>query len=67
MHLVSGIEFEMFVFIIGPLTGWVAGVTVVSGALLLIMEAGLVGKLWLATRRHPAELAEARRLTPLRG
>jgi phosphatidylglycerophosphate synthase len=66
MHLISGIEFEMFVFIIGPLTGWVAGVTVVSGALLLIMEAGLVGKLWLATRRHPAEVAEAQRLTPLR-
>ncbi len=64
MHLVSGIEFEMFVFIVGPLTGWIGGVTIVSGALLLIMEAGLVGKLWLAARRHPAELAEA--LTPLR-
>jgi phosphatidylglycerophosphate synthase len=74
MHLVSGIEFEMFVFIIAPLTGWIIGVTIVSGVLLLGMEAGLVFKLWLATRRYPKQLAaaeaaraerEAAGLTPL--
>jgi hypothetical protein len=59
MHLVSGIEFEMFVFIIGPLTGWVIGVSIVSIVLLLGMEAGLVFKLWLATRRYTVQLAEA--------
>jgi phosphatidylglycerophosphate synthase len=59
MHLVSGIEFEMFVFIIGPLTGWVIGVSIVSGLLLLGMEAALVFKLWLATRRYPVQLAAA--------
>jgi phosphatidylglycerophosphate synthase len=73
-HLVSGIEFEMFVFIIAPLTGWIIGVTIVSGVLLLGMEAGLVFKLWLATRRYPKQLAaaeaaraerEAAGLTPL--
>jgi hypothetical protein len=76
MHLVSGIEFEMFVFIIGPLTGWIIAVSIVSGVLLLGMEAALVFKLWLATRRYPAQLAAAEaaaaeraavtsRLTPL--
>ena len=71
MHLVSGIEFEMFVFIIGPLTGWVAGVSIVSIALLLVMEAALVIKLWMATRRYTVELAETEairpRLTPIQG
>ena len=59
MHLVSGIEFEMFVFIIGPLTGWVIGVSIVAGMLLLAMEAALVFKLWLATRRYTVQLAAA--------
>jgi hypothetical protein len=59
MHLFSGIEFEMFVFIVGPLLGWVAGMSIGSIALLLTMEAALVFKLWLATRRYPAQLAAA--------
>jgi phosphatidylglycerophosphate synthase len=59
MHLVSGIEFEMFVFIIGPLTGWIIAVSIVSGVLLLGLEAALVVKLWLATRRYPRQLAAA--------
>jgi len=58
-HLVSGIEFEMFVFIIGPLTGWVIGTTIVSGVLLLAFEFLLTLRLWLATRRFPARLAKA--------
>jgi hypothetical protein len=59
MHLFSGIEFEMFVFIIGPLTGWIIGVTIGSIVLLLGMEAALVFKLWLATRRYTVQLAAA--------
>jgi phosphatidylglycerophosphate synthase len=51
-HLVSGIEFEMAVFIIGPLTGWVIGTTVVAGALLTLFELRLVYYLWRATRQH---------------
>jgi CDP-alcohol phosphatidyltransferase len=58
-HLVSGIEFEMFVFIIGPLTGWVIGTTIVSGVLLLGFEFLLTLRLWLTTRRFPARLAAA--------
>ncbi|MGX6608536.1 CDP-alcohol phosphatidyltransferase family protein [Micromonosporaceae bacterium Da 78-11] len=51
-HLVSGIEFEMTVFIIGPLTGWVIGTTVVAGVLLAAFELRLVYYLWRSTRRH---------------
>jgi hypothetical protein len=58
-HLVSGIEFEMFVFIIGPLTGWVIGTTIVSGVLLLGFELLLTLRLWLTTQRFPARLAKA--------
>ena len=58
-HLVSGIEFEMFVFIIGPLTGWVIATTIVSGVLLLAFEFLVTLKLWLSTRSFPARLAKA--------
>ena len=58
-HLVSGIEFEMFVFIIGPLTGWVIATSIVSGVLLLGFEFLVTLKLWLNTRSFPARLARA--------
>jgi hypothetical protein len=58
-HLVSGIEFEMFVFIIGPLTGWIIGTTIVSSVLLLGFEFLVTLKLWLTTQRFPARLAKA--------
>ena len=45
MHVVSGIEFEMAVFVVGPLTGWVAGSTLVAGALLVAFEVHLVAAL----------------------
>ncbi|MFI6073179.1 CDP-alcohol phosphatidyltransferase family protein [Actinoplanes sp. NPDC051343] len=58
-HLFSGIEFEMTVFIIAPLTGWIIGVTVVAGALLLIFEAWLIYKLYRHTQAFPAQLETA--------
>jgi phosphatidylglycerophosphate synthase len=82
LHVFSGIEFEMTVFIVGPLIGFVAGTTIVALVLLLGFEAALVGKLWLATRRYAVQLAAAqaanvpeqasggdvtRPLSPLRG
>jgi len=51
-HLFSGIEFEMAVFIVGPLTGWVIGTSIVAGVLLTGFELRLVYFLWRATRRH---------------
>ena len=49
-HLVSGIEFQMAVFIVGPLCHAIIPVTVVAGALMLVFEAGIVYKLWLSSR-----------------
>jgi phosphatidylglycerophosphate synthase len=49
-HLVSGIEFQMAVFIIGPLCHAIIPVTAVTGVLMLIFEAGIVYKLWLSSR-----------------
>jgi CDP-alcohol phosphatidyltransferase-like enzyme len=58
-HLFSGIEFEMTVFIVGPLIGFVIPTAIVAGALLLVFEAWLVVKLYQATRSFPARLEAA--------
>ncbi|MFD6924384.1 CDP-alcohol phosphatidyltransferase family protein [Streptomyces sp. NPDC059944] len=49
-HLVSGIEFQMGVFMIGPLIDSVMGATIVSGVLLLVFELAIIYKLLLSTR-----------------
>jgi phosphatidylglycerophosphate synthase len=59
-HLVSGIEFEMAVFIVGPLTGWIIGTSLVAGSLLVAFELLLILRLWQATRGFPTALAEAK-------
>lgn len=60
-HLFSGVEYEMTVFIIGPLIGLVFWTSVVACVLLLAFEAMLVARLYLLTRRFPARLAKAER------
>ncbi|MGW7751975.1 CDP-alcohol phosphatidyltransferase family protein [Streptomyces violaceusniger] len=49
-HLISGIEFQMGVFIIGPAVDAVVATTVVSGVLLLVFELAIIYKLLLSTR-----------------
>ena len=49
-HLISGIEFQMGVFMIGPLIDQVLWATIVSGALLLVFELAIIYKLLLSTR-----------------
>ncbi|MEU6082643.1 CDP-alcohol phosphatidyltransferase family protein [Streptomyces sp. NPDC047108] len=49
-HLVSGIEFQMAVFIIAPLADAVAPVTIGAGVLLLSFELAIIYKLLLSTR-----------------
>ncbi|MBD3931396.1 CDP-alcohol phosphatidyltransferase family protein [Streptomyces chumphonensis] len=56
-HLISGIEFQMAVFIIGPLTGAIVGVTIGAGVLLLMFELALVYRLLLATREFERVMA----------
>ncbi|MDA2804410.1 CDP-alcohol phosphatidyltransferase family protein [Nocardiopsis suaedae] len=66
-HLFSGIEFEMFVCVVAPLTAVLAAVwpgttlivpvTVLSCAGLLAFESAIVYKLWMATRDFTRELS----------
>ncbi|MET8011668.1 CDP-alcohol phosphatidyltransferase family protein [Streptomyces sp. NPDC005271] len=49
-HLISGVEFQMGVFIIGPAVDAVVATTVVSGVLLLVFELAIIYKLLLSTR-----------------
>ncbi|MHB9758121.1 CDP-alcohol phosphatidyltransferase family protein [Streptomyces sp. BYX5S] len=49
-HLISGIEFQMAVFVVGPLLDQVIGATIVAGALLLVFELAIIYKLLLSTR-----------------
>ncbi|MER7489396.1 hypothetical protein ABTY20_26510, partial [Streptomyces sp. NPDC126497] len=49
-HLISGIEFQMFVFIVGPLIGQILWTTAVSAALLMLFELVIMYKFWLSTR-----------------
>jgi phosphatidylglycerophosphate synthase len=49
-HLMSGIEFEMFVLVVAPLTGAVLGVTVAACAVMLVFELAMVYKFSLSAR-----------------
>jgi phosphatidylglycerophosphate synthase len=57
MHLVSGIEFQMFAFIVGPVTGLVLPMVALTGGLLLVFELALIGRFVMASRHYvpPAE------------
>ena len=57
-HLFSGIEFQMFVFILGPLTNQVVFFTVLSAVLLAAFELLLIYKLYSATKVYGRELAK---------
>ncbi|CAM5549331.1 hypothetical protein GCM10010329_26570 [Streptomyces spiroverticillatus] len=49
-HLVSGIEFQMAVFIVGPLLGQIVATTAAAGLLLGLFELAIMYKFWLSTR-----------------
>ncbi|CAL9372637.1 hypothetical protein SUDANB171_00890 [Streptomyces sp. enrichment culture] len=65
-HLVSGIEFQMAVFIVAPALNAVVPVTIGAGVLLLVFELAIIYKLLLSTRDFARTLdsfdaAESRR------
>jgi phosphatidylglycerophosphate synthase len=60
--LISGIEFQMAVFIIGPLFNQVLWTTVVAAALLLAFELAMIVQFWLATRTFNRRMAHTRDL-----
>ncbi|NJQ06624.1 CDP-alcohol phosphatidyltransferase family protein [Streptomyces lonarensis] len=57
-HLVSGIEFQMAVFIVAPLFNAIIPVTVAAGALLLVFELAIIYKLQLSTRDFARTIAD---------
>lgn len=56
-HLWSGIEFQMFVCIVGPLTDQVLAFMIAAAGLLLVFEVILVYKLWLNVRDFDRAMA----------
>ena len=56
-HVISGIEFMMFVFIVGPVLDRIVGTTVVSAVLLGGFELLLIYKLWTATKTYERKMA----------
>jgi phosphatidylglycerophosphate synthase len=62
--VISGIEFQMAIFIVGPILGQVLWSTVVAAALLLVFELAMIFQFWLATRTFNRRLARARELQP---
>ncbi|BCJ42188.1 hypothetical protein GCM10010168_92880 [Actinoplanes ianthinogenes] len=58
-HLFSGIEYEMFVYILAPLTGLIFPITILSGAAMLAFEFLLIYKLYRTTAAYPAKLKAA--------
>ncbi|MET0423830.1 MAG: CDP-alcohol phosphatidyltransferase family protein [Actinoplanes sp.] len=57
LQVVSGVEFEMAVFIVAPLSGYLAGVTLAAGALLTLVEVRLIVVLVGSVRRHSESIA----------
>ncbi|MFC7528384.1 CDP-alcohol phosphatidyltransferase family protein [Actinoplanes sp. GCM10030250] len=57
-HVFSGIEFMMFVFIVGPVISQIVVTTVISGVLLGGFEALLVYKLWTTTKTFGKRIAK---------
>jgi hypothetical protein len=56
-HVVSGIEFMMFVFIVGPVLNQIIGVTLSAAVLMAAFELLLIYKLWTATKSFARRLA----------
>lgn len=57
-HLFSGIEFQMFVFIVGPITGLIMESVVISAIILFVFELAIIYKMWLSTRDLQRELEQ---------
>ncbi|MFI0447636.1 CDP-alcohol phosphatidyltransferase family protein [Actinomadura sp. 6N118] len=64
MHLVSGIEFQMATFIVGPLTGAIIPVTAAAGLLLLAFECLIIYRFWKSTRDFTRAFAERHTFAP---
>jgi phosphatidylglycerophosphate synthase len=59
-HVISGIEFMMFVFIVGPLLDRIIVTTLIASALLAGFELLLIYKLWTATKTFTRQMERLR-------
>jgi phosphatidylglycerophosphate synthase len=55
-HVFSGIEYQMCIFIVGPLLDAVLGAVVISAVLLLVFEGAVIYKLLLSSRDFEREM-----------
>lgn len=55
-HLFSGIEYQMFIFIIAPIIGFIPETVLVSSIVLFLFEAAIIYKLWLSTKDFQKEM-----------
>jgi hypothetical protein len=55
-HLFSGIEYQMFVFVVGPALDAVVPLVLFSAAMLLVFEVAIIYKLLLSSRDFEREL-----------
>jgi hypothetical protein len=60
-HLFSGIEYQMFIFVLGPLFDAVVPFVLFGAFAMLLFEMALVYKLWLSSKDFDRQM---RRLTP---
>jgi phosphatidylglycerophosphate synthase len=60
VHVVSGIEFMMFVFIVGPVIDQIVATTVVISVLFVGFELLLIYKLWTTTKTFTRRLQQVR-------
>ncbi|WP_328299468.1 CDP-alcohol phosphatidyltransferase family protein [Streptomyces sp. NBC_00435] len=66
-HLISGVEFQMAVFIVGPAAGHLAAPVAVAGIGLLVFEVFVVHKLLLSTRDFTQTMRRLDAVPPPRG
>ncbi len=57
-HVISGIEFQMAIFIVAPLTGLIIAIPIGVGAIFVLFEVAVLYKFWLSTQDYRRALAE---------
>lgn len=65
-HLFSGVEFQMFIFIIAPICGIIKETVIASAILLLAFELSIIYKMFLSTRDLNRTLQKIDKIVPER-
>lgn len=58
MHLFSGIEYQMFIFVVAPIIGFIPQIMFFGSIVLFMFEMAIIYKLWLSTKDFEKELAK---------